>query len=507
MINVNVFVRGFRAEDGTLEHVLALIDDVTHRHQAEAALRQNHDELQAIYEGIFDGFVITDLESKRFMKVNTSLCRILGYSESELLGLSIKDIHPPEDVSAILRRIKARFEGREQGHVNLSFMRKDGSIFFADIVASLITYEGRPCVAAFIHDVTEKRKAEAALRASEERYRAVVEDQTEIICRFDADGVFTFANEVFCRFFGKKSEELVGSDWHPVAMPEDVPMIEKQLSTMSPANPIVVIENRVYSGLGQVYWMQFVNRGFYSQDGRLIEIQSVGRDITERKLAQEALERERKTLKYLLQSSDHERQTIAYEIHDGLAQYLAGAIMQFDVNRSLRERKPTEAAKAYEAATMLLCQGHSEARRLIAGIRHPVLDEAGVVEAIAHLIKERNREKGPQIEFHSICQFDRLVSLLENAIYRIVQEAMTNACKYSQSDRVRITLLQQKDRLRIEIRDWGTGFDTKKVKEGSYGLTGIRERARLLGGKYRLRSVAGKGTQILVELPLLERQK
>ena len=165
------------------------------------------------------------------------------------------------------------------------------------------------------------------------------------------------------------------------------------------------------------------------------------------------------------------------------------------------------ATKAYEAAMTLLRQGHSEARRLIAGIRHPVLDEAGVVEAVAHLINEQNREKGPKIEFRSHVDFSRLVPILENAIYRIIQEGLSNACKYSQSSRVRITLLQQKDRLRIEIRDWGIGFNPKNVKEGSYGLTGIRERARLLGGKYRIQSAAGKGTRIIVELPLMEREE
>jgi signal transduction histidine kinase len=135
-----------------------------------------------------------------------------------------------------------------------------------------------------------------------------------------------------------------------------------------------------------------------------------------------------------------------------------------------------------------------------------VLDEAGVVEAVAHLINEQNRGQGPQIEFRSLIKFSRLIPLLENAIYRIIQEGMTNACKYGQSDRVRITLLQQKDRLRIEIRDWGIGFNTKDIKEGCYGLTGIRERARLLGGKYRIQSATGKGTRILVELPIVERE-
>jgi signal transduction histidine kinase len=231
------------------------------------------------------------------------------------------------------------------------------------------------------------------------------------------------------------------------------------------------------------------------------------RDITERKQAQEALQREHRTLKHLLLSSDHERQTIAYEIHDGLAQYLAGAIMQFQAYSHLKDTDPELAAKAHEAGVTMVQQSHFEARRLIAGVRPPVLDEAGVVEAITHLINEQDRERGPQIEFHSKVKFRRLVPIVENAIYRIIQEGLSNACQHSQSSRVRITLLQQKDRIRIEIRDWGIGFNPKEVKEGSYGLIGIRERARLLGGKCRIQSTAGKGTCITVELPLMEREE
>jgi two-component system sensor histidine kinase DegS len=231
------------------------------------------------------------------------------------------------------------------------------------------------------------------------------------------------------------------------------------------------------------------------------------RDITERTRAQEALQKEHRTLKHLLQSSDHERQTIAYEIHDGLAQYLAGAIMQFEVYRYLMDSKPNEATKAYEGAMTLLHQSHFEARRLIAGVRPPVLDEAGVVEAIAHLINEHNLEKGPQIEFRSQVKFSRLVPILENAIYRICQESLANACQHSQSEKVRVSLVQWNDRIQIDIQDWGLGFNPKKVKGDCYGLAGIRERARLLNGKCRIQSELGKGTRIKVELPLMEREE
>ena len=381
VIYVNIFVKGFRSENGRLDHILALLDDVTEWRQAEAALRQSHDELRTIYEEMADGIIIVTIENPHPLRANAAICRMLGYSEEEMRTILPASVHPPEVLPIVQEHLEALKQHGVARIADFPFLRKDGKLVYADVVVSQIAYDGQPCGISFLHDVTERKQAE------------------------------------------------------------------------------------------------------------------------------EALQKEHRTLKHLLQSSDHERQTIAYEIHDGLAQYLAAAIMQFDVYRSHREKKPNEATKAYDAAMTLLRQGHSEARRLIAGIRHPVLDEAGVVEAIAHLINEQNREIGPEIEFNSHVKFSRLVPLLENAVYRIVQAGMTNACKYSQSSRVRITLLQQKDRLRIEIRDWGIGFDTTSVKEGSYGLTGIRERARLLGGKYRLKSAAGKGTRIVVELPLVEREE
>ncbi len=137
--------------------------------------------------------------------------------------------------------------------------------------------------------VTERKLTEMALRHSERLYRAVVEDQTELISRFKSDGTFTFVNHVYCQYFGKTPNELIGNKWQPVAYPDDVPMIEARLATMSPANPVVVIENRAYRESGEIGWFQFINRGFFDKTGSLVETQSVGRDITERKQAEQSL--------------------------------------------------------------------------------------------------------------------------------------------------------------------------------------------------------------------------
>jgi signal transduction histidine kinase len=155
----------------------------------------------------------------------------------------------------------------------------------------------------------------------------------------------------------------------------------------------------------------------------------------------------------------------------------------------------------------MLQQAHFEARRLIAGVRPPILDESGVVEAIAHLVNELRRRKEPDIEFLNLVQFNRLVPVLENAMYRICQEALTNACQHSKSETVRVRLVQKNDRVRIVIRDWGIGFDPKAVLQSRFGLEGIQQRARLLGGSCSIRSKLGKGTRITVTLPVVLRDE
>ena len=153
----------------------------------------------------------------------------------------------------------------------------------------------------------------------------------------------------------------------------------------------------------------------------------------------------------------------------------------------------------------MLQQGHFEARRLIALVTPPILDESGVLEAVAHLVHEEARNKGPKIEYRTRVDFGRLDPTLENAVYRITQEALTNACRHSKSERISVSLLQREDRPSIEIRDWGVGFDPKTVPKNRFGLEGIRQRARLLGGRCSIRSKAGKGARVTVELPVVAR--
>jgi signal transduction histidine kinase len=234
-------------------------------------------------------------------------------------------------------------------------------------------------------------------------------------------------------------------------------------------------------------------------------VKRLHKEVVRHNRAKKALHREWLTLEHLLRSSDHERQLIAYEIHDGLAQQLAGAIIQFQIFDSHRERSAHTADKAYAEGITLLKRSLAEARRIISGVRPPILDESGVVAAILHLVHDcHETARNVQIDFHRSLRVERLDPTLENVIYRIVQEGLTNALRYGRSKTIRVELTQT-DRLQIVIQDWGVGFSPADVPRGCYGLEGIRERARLLGGTATIESATGKGTRIEVDLPLITR--
>ena len=148
----------------------------------------------------------------------------------------------------------------------------------------------------------EKRllDTESQLRLSEGRYHGYLNDQTELICRFLPDQIITYVNNAFCRFFNVDRSGLVGTVWSPNAHEDDMPKILNALNTLSPNHPIVNIENRVYAGDGTVRWCSFINHAFFDEAGRLVETQSVGRDVTDRKKLEQELSLEHNTLNNLV---------------------------------------------------------------------------------------------------------------------------------------------------------------------------------------------------------------
>ena len=437
------------------------------------------------------------------------MCKIFGEDRpKDVVGNYLPTYYSDEWKEKRVKEVLPNLEREGHWEGELSILSRQGKLIpTLHQVVNLKDDQGRVFRrAAVVTDNTERKRTEEAIRKSEERFRSYFEQGLMGMAVSRADKRWVEINDRLCDILGYSQEELLQKKLTDFIHPDDLEashLFYHQL--MAGEIDHGTVERRYIRKDGKLAYLVVFAKCFHSPDGKLDHVLALFDDATQHKKAQQALQKEHRTLKHLLQSSDHERQLIAYEIHDGLAQQLAGAIMQFQTYKHLKETKPKEAAKAYDAGVTMLRQGHFEARRLIHGVRPPILDELGVVEAIAHLVHEESRRKGPKIEFHSRVDFGRLVPILENAIFRIIQEGLANACKHSKSEKLQVSLIQRKKHVRIEIRDQGVGFAPEKVSENCFGLEGMRERARLLGGKISIRTVLGKGTHITVELPLVER--
>lgn len=203
----------------------------------------------------------------------------------------------------------------------------------------------------------------------------------------------------------------------------------------------------------------------------------------------------------LIETYRRERRLIGFEIHDGLVQLLAGAVMHLEDLRPMvcgDER----ARKSFEQSRRLLGQSLQEARRLIHDLVPMGVAENGLVAALEGLIHELRQQTAISIEFHAPTSLRKMPEPLASTIYRVVQESLNNACRHSRSDSVRVVLAPRGTRLAITVEDWGIGFDPDAVPADRYGLRGLRERARTFGGEVILRSRRGWGTKVSIEFPL-----
>ncbi|HWQ63618.1 MAG TPA: PocR ligand-binding domain-containing protein, partial [Methanospirillum sp.] len=154
--------------------------------------------------------------------------------------------------------------------------------------------------------ITQRKDIEKALCDSESQYRNVVEDQTELICRFSPDGLLTFVNGAYCRYFYLDPETCIGKHHSVIVPPEDYVLMKETFSRISPTNPIVTIDNRIIMPDGSIRWQHWSDRAIYNDSGKVIEFQSVGMDITDRKQMEETFQEANKKLNLLTNITHHD---------------------------------------------------------------------------------------------------------------------------------------------------------------------------------------------------------
>ncbi|MCL5996354.1 MAG: PAS domain S-box protein, partial [Chloroflexi bacterium] len=286
-----------RDQDGKPLYVISQIQDITERKRSEKALRASEARYRSLVNASPDAIASVDLEG-RFTYVNRQFAVLIGYGDPEdMLGVSVYEHIAPEDHTVLDADFQRVLQSGTLRNVRYTMVRKDGTRIPTENSYSMI-YDTAGTPAALIgvtRDISDRKRAERALRQSEERYRAIVEDQTELVCRFRPDTILTFVNEAYCRYFGTAREDLIGTSFLALLPDEDGQALLAHLASLI-ANPrTMTYEHEVLIPGGQRRWQEWTNRPILDDQGNVMEFQSVGRDVTDRKRA-EAAEREQRIL-------------------------------------------------------------------------------------------------------------------------------------------------------------------------------------------------------------------
>lgn len=265
--------------------------------------------------------------------------------------------------------------------------------------------------------------------------------------------------------------------------------------------------------LGSLYLTNKVGGGAFTEADE-VAVQALGAYAAVAIHHLHLLARQRALVSSLIATEEEERRTIAYDLHDGLTQYVMAAHAHLEAFRHAHGTgNEPKAAREMDQGLRYLKEAMVESRRLVNGLRSLALDDLGLAGALEQLIREEKTHAGwEEAEFlHNITGL-RYHKTLETTAYRVAQEALRNVGKHAQARRVRLTLIAEPSQdpeigqLVLEIRDWGCGFVPEKRADddGHVGLQSMFERAKLVGGAYSLKSAPGEGTTVRVIFPVME---
>lgn len=247
--------------------------------------------LEELFRHTPAGVVLTDMYGT-VIDANPALCAMLGYDRSQLIGRDFTEFTHTEDHADLIARTDDLRMGRSGNYVvNRRYLTRGGAEIQARVSVSIVYSKTQEpvCGIGIIENITERMAMEAALRQSEMRYRRVVEDQTELITRCLPDGTLTFVNAAYCRYNNSTAAALLGTSLFNCMNEAEQQLVRAKFAALRPFRSVITDQHRVIAPGGVMRWHEWTDRGFFDEEGRLVEIQSVGRDLTEQHEAQQRL--------------------------------------------------------------------------------------------------------------------------------------------------------------------------------------------------------------------------
>ncbi len=494
---------------GTAVTELELRRELSDRGRIERALRESELRFRSLVEHTSDVITVVD-EDGVIRYGSPSVESVLGYGPDELLGRRAAELVHPDDQFRVWQAHLAAMRDplTAQRGVEFRFRHKDGTWRFLEALGSAIQYRsGGPRVELTLRDVTDRRRAEAALRDSEERLRLALEAGKLGIWDWDIlSNKVTWSERVY-ELHGLTPEGFAGraEDILSVVHPDDVDRVGEAIRRALEEGADYGIEFRVvHPNTGETRWVSTNGQVFFGDGGAPIRMLGATLDTTERREGEEALRASYQQLRHLARRLDEVREVeltrVSREIHDELGHALTALRLDLGwmVPKLRRNREPVQ-QKAVEMLAMV-DDTIDTVRRIAARLRPPVLDDLGLAAALESFLERFARQTDIQVEMQA--GTDDVPSTARRALYRIVQEALTNVARHSLARKVRVVLESRPELILLEVADDGVGIPAGMLDNpGSLGLVGMRERAMALGAEFQVEGGPGRGTTIRVKLP------
>ena len=490
-------------QDGTFSGFRGLLRDITERHRAEMELRESEERFRRVVEHIGDALVVDDADG-RIVFANDQFLTFFGFRRDELENVTLEDYVAPNYREELRDRHTQRMNGNELGsRYEFEGIRRNGNrLWIQAEVASVEDHQGNIVGSQrLLRDITEQKRAERALRESEERFRLVANTAPVMIWMAGTDKMCNYFNRPWLDFVGEPLSEQLGNGWLKAVHPDDGSTCFRTYVDAFDQREPFEMQYRLRRHDGEYRWVLDFgvprlnsDRSFAGYIGSCI-------DITERKQAEEALA----TIgRRLIEAHEEERTWIGRELHDDINQQLA--LLSVELDRWLKDH-PSKGSirELIRHAQQRISEVAKDVQSLSHRLHSSKLEYLGLAKAANSFCREVSKNSNVEVTFREAGIPRILPKEISLCLFRVLQEGLQNAVKHSGAHSFTVELYASSNSIELKVQDAGTGFDPVAALGGhGIGLISMRERLQLVHGDLSVQSKPGHGTTIHARIPLEE---